>query len=237
MAKVYKVDTGIQWVNDMSNLTMRNTVFNILNSFFPNMLKTYDSSSPTKGIVGINASNNGLLFRGYNTSTPNVFNMYAAQNGSQIDTDHCFKLWDDTNFSGKPAIVYMPIKNGVLMGFCGENDDYTKYMTKAFVLRDGHVVFYGLDEKSNTYSVAYSDLTAGQTYFTLVNPLPKAAPVIDSSKICMSKMIIGDSIHDIYVASVAPISPVNAQSFIIDDKEYIAATQKQGYCPAVFRVD
>lgn len=228
MAKIYKVNTGITSINTNNEAVIRNTVYDILNQYFPNELIKVEYGSEC-AITGPGKSSSNCLF--VNRVNYDYFrfqsNDWGHRNGES-------KIYISGTNSGPLCIYHIKVKNGVLMATCGENDNYKLYFKKLWYKRDnGHIYFHDFDDSTVSDEMYTRDLMV-EAYPYANNPMPKAAPIIDSSKISMSKMLLGSTIQDdIYVAAVMPNASTSAQSFIVNNKEYVSISQKDGYCPAV----
>lgn len=230
MAKIYKVNTGITSINTANEAVIRDTVYDILNQYFPNELIKVKYGTEC-GIAGPGLNESNCLF--VNRVNSEYFRFQSNDWGQRRGES---KIYISGTNSGPLCIYHIPIKNGILMATCGENDDYRLYFKKLWYKRDNnHIYFHDFDDSTVNDQIYTRDLMVANFPYGN-NPMPKAAPIIDSSKISMSKMLLGSTIQDdIYVATVMPNVSTSAQSFIIDDKEYVSVTQKNGYCPAVLK--
>ena len=230
MAKIYKVNTGISSFSTSYTASIRDRIFEIINPCFLGDLHKENFGDNTQGFTGPGLSAANMLCVEADTSNQN-YHWKTNDWGNARDYENIY----DTSNSGPLCIYYTYIQNGVLIGICGENDNYLNRITTAFFKNEsnGHVISLRFNVPGT--EISYRDLFIAD-FPSHFDSMPKASPSLKTLNVSMSKMLLGSTIRDdIYVATTMPNASTSARSFIIDDKEYISIAQPSGYCPAVFK--
>lgn len=242
-ASVNRTLTGVTSISTSGSRTIRDYLFNILNSYFPNMLHTEDYGDQY-GIAGPGRSAANCIYIDTRwRDNTNNYCMEVNDWGQQRDASFIY----DGN-GGELAIYDLPIKDGVLIGF-GGTLNIRIHFYKAFIkvepeIGDDYIIYLNVDgyetASSSTreyLSVENMMVEAYPSFYNDVRPL--AAPQVATDIISMSKMYFGGALHDdIFIATTIPESiSYHPSCFTYDNINYVTLNDPDGYCPMVFKYD